>query len=46
MRPGTYSIPVTASGKGPLTATICWTDPAATVDEVNVVNNRTPKARK
>ena len=36
---GSYSIPVTASGKGPLTATICWTDPAATVDEVNVLNN-------
>ncbi len=34
-----YTIPVTASGKGPLTATICWTDPAATVDEVNVLNN-------
>jgi len=36
---GSYSIPVTASGKGPLTATICWTDPAATVDEVNILNN-------
>ncbi|HET7001022.1 MAG TPA: S8 family serine peptidase, partial [Puia sp.] len=24
---GTYSIPVVASGKGPLTATISWTDP-------------------
>ena len=34
-----YTIPVNASGKGPLTATICWTDPAATVDEVNVLNN-------
>jgi hypothetical protein len=40
---GTYSIPVIASGKGPLIATICWTDPAATVDEVNILNNRTPK---
>ena len=33
------SIPVVASGKGALVATICWTDPAATVDEVNVLNN-------
>jgi hypothetical protein len=40
---GTYSIPVVASGKGPLTATICWTDPPAAVDEVNILNNRTPK---
>ncbi len=40
---GTFSLPVVASGKGPLTATICWTDPAATVDEVNILNNRTPK---
>jgi hypothetical protein len=36
---GSYSIPVTASGKGPLTATICWTDPAGTVDDVNILNN-------
>ncbi len=36
---GSYSIPVIASGKGPLTVTICWTDPAATVDEVNILNN-------
>jgi hypothetical protein len=40
---GTFSLPVVASGKGPLTVTICWTDPAATVDEVNIVNNHTPK---
>ena len=40
---GTYSLPVIASGKGPLMATICWTDPAATVDEVNILNNPTPK---
>ncbi len=33
------SLPVIASGKGPLVATICWTDPAATVDEVNILNN-------
>ncbi len=36
---GTYSVPVVASGKGPITATICWTDPAGSVDEVNVLNN-------
>jgi Subtilase family/GEVED domain/Secretion system C-terminal sorting domain len=40
---GTFSLPVVASGKGPLTATICWTDPAAVVDEVNTLNNPTPK---
>ena len=40
---GPYTFPVVASGKGPLTVTICWTDPAATVDEVNVLNNPTPK---
>jgi hypothetical protein len=40
---GVYSFPVVASGKGPLTATICWTDPAAVVDEVNILNNSTPK---
>ena len=38
-----FSIPVVASGKGPLTVTLSWTDPAATVDEVNVLNNPTPK---
>ncbi len=36
---GVYTLPVIASGKGPLTATICWTDPAASVDEVNTLNN-------
>ena len=35
----TYTVPVIASGKGPITATICWTDPAGSVDEVNVLNN-------
>ncbi len=33
------TVPVVASGKGPLTATICWTDPAGSVDEVNMLNN-------
>jgi Subtilase family/GEVED domain/Secretion system C-terminal sorting domain len=40
---GTYSLPVVASGKGPLTATICWTDPPGSVDTVNFLNNPTPK---
>jgi hypothetical protein len=40
---GTYTFNVVASGKGPLTATICWTDPAAVVDEVNILNNHTSK---
>ena len=36
---------LTASGKGALTATICWTDPEATVFGVSSanLNNRTPK---
>jgi hypothetical protein len=42
---GTFSQKITASGKGPLTATICWTDPEATVSAVITanLNNRTPK---
>ena len=36
---GVYTLPLIASGKGPLMATICWTDPAASVDEVNTLNN-------
>ncbi len=36
-------IPVIASGKGPLKATICWTDIKGDVDRVNVLNNRTKK---
>jgi hypothetical protein len=31
---------VIASGKGPLIATICWTDPKGTIDETNKLNNR------
>lgn len=41
----TYSVPVVASGRGPLVVTICWHDPegvATTVSAANV-NNRTPK---
>lgn len=42
---GTFSQKITASGKGPLTATISWTDPEATASAVTVanLNNRTPK---
>ncbi len=36
---GSFTLNIVASGKGPLVATICWTDPKATVDEVNVKNN-------
>ena len=42
---GTFSQKITASGKGPLMATISWTDPEATVFSVSAanLNNRTPK---
>ncbi len=39
----TYTLPLVASGKGSLVATICWTDPKGTVDDVNRLNNRTKK---
>lgn len=38
-----FSTNVVASGTGPLAVTICWTDPPAPVDEVNRLNNPTPK---
>jgi Subtilase family/GEVED domain/Secretion system C-terminal sorting domain len=38
-----FTLPVVASGKGPLVATISWTDPKANVDEVNILNNPTSK---
>jgi hypothetical protein len=38
-----YSLPVVASGKGPLMATLCWTDPPGPVDPVNILNNPAPK---
>lgn len=40
-----YTFQVTASGHGPLVATICWTDPAGEVHAVDAqhLNNRTPK---
>lgn len=34
-----YSVNVIASGKTPLTATICWTDPAGSVVTTNILNN-------
>ncbi len=34
-----YTLTLTASGKGPLIATICWTDPKAEVDTKNLLNN-------
>jgi hypothetical protein len=37
------TIKVVASGKGKLMATIAWTDPKATVDHTNTLNNRTKK---
>ncbi|WP_018620235.1 GEVED domain-containing protein [Spirosoma luteum] len=37
----TYSFTMVASGRGPLVATICWTDPAGTA--AATLNDRTPK---
>jgi len=41
----TYTTQVIASGRGPLVATICWTDPEAQASSVTAANfnNRTPK---
>lgn len=41
----TFTLRVVASGKGPLTATICWTDPEAPAPTATAANfnNRTPK---
>lgn len=38
-----YNLQVTSSGYGPLKATICWTDPEATVASSGTINDRTPK---
>ncbi len=38
-----YTLPVVASGKGPLVVTICWTDPKGTVETTNLLNNTTKK---
>jgi len=35
-----FSTTIIASGKGPVRATICWTDPKGNVDAVNLLNNR------
>ena len=40
---GSFETNVIASGKGPLSATICWTDPAGNVEIVDVMNNRAKK---
>ncbi|SJZ75562.1 S8 family serine peptidase [Sediminibacterium ginsengisoli] len=40
---GSFSIPVIASGKGELRATICWTDVKGDVEKTNVLNNTTRK---
>lgn len=39
----TQTITVTASGNGPLKATIAWTDPAGTPTASGTINSRTPK---
>jgi hypothetical protein len=41
----TYSIPVVASGRGPLVVTICWHDPESVATNITAanLNNRTPK---
>ncbi|MFN7540405.1 MAG: S8 family serine peptidase [Bacteroidota bacterium] len=38
-----FTINVVASGKGPLRATICWTDPRGNVETVDILNNRSKK---
>ena len=38
-----FTLPIVASGKGPLVATISWTDPPGTVDLVNILNNPAKK---
>jgi hypothetical protein len=38
-----YSLDVVASGSGPLTATICWTDPPGAVSTGNLLNNPSKK---
>jgi Subtilase family/GEVED domain/Secretion system C-terminal sorting domain len=38
----TYSVSVVASGRGPLTGTICWNDPAGTT-QGRTFNDRTPR---
>jgi hypothetical protein len=40
---GSLTLNVVASGKGPLSATICWTDPRGSVETVDILNNRSKK---
>lgn len=40
---GSFSINVVASGKGPLQATLSWTDIKGSVDKVNLLNSRAKK---
>ncbi|WP_234736064.1 S8 family serine peptidase [Tellurirhabdus bombi] len=39
----TYTVQLVASGRGPLVATICWTDPEGTATASANINSRTPK---
>jgi hypothetical protein len=38
-----FPIAVVATGKGPLTVTICWTDPKGTVETASLLNNNAKK---
>ncbi|MBU3743643.1 MAG: T9SS type A sorting domain-containing protein, partial [Sediminibacterium sp.] len=38
-----FETDVIASGKGQLSATICWTDPSGKVEKTDLMNNRTKK---
>lgn len=40
---GTYTLNVVASGKEPLKASICWTDPPGPVNNTNPINDRSKK---
>jgi len=38
-----FNIGLVASGSGPITATLCWTDPKAAIESANVLNNPASK---
>ena len=38
-----FNIHLVPSGTGPITATLCWTDPKGRVESVNVLNNQASK---
>lgn len=38
-----FNIHLVPSGAGPITATLCWTDPKGRVESVNVLNNQASK---